>query len=340
MTYNGITSFLSSGASLSQTVNQDSVTASVTSSLNPSVYGQSVTFTATVSATSPGAGTPTGPITFYEGSTAIGTATLSAGKTTLKTSSLPTGSDAITVFYGGDTNFTVRTTLGRIDPVRRSGCDDDQVDILCKSIGVRSDCHFHGDRDGQLTGKRYAYGNGDVHATAQRPSAPARAAVARQPFRRRRSLLLLHTITAVYNSDSNFTGSTSSAAPHRKLTNRAPRLLWFRAHSIRRSPGRPSHLRRQSLRTSASGKRNTKWLRDVLHQFEERRHRQPDGRCGDLHNLVHFGRHRYDQGGLYWRHQFQDEHVGESESDRSEHGRPRSIWPSPHFRTTHHWTTR
>src|SRR5262249_25519841 len=38
----------------------------VTSSANPSVYGQSVTFTATVSVDSPGTGTPTGLVTFRD----------------------------------------------------------------------------------------------------------------------------------------------------------------------------------------------------------------------------------------------------------------------------------
>ena len=43
-------------------------TTSVTSSLNPSVYGQSVTFTATVTNTSGSGGVPTGSVTFYDGS--------------------------------------------------------------------------------------------------------------------------------------------------------------------------------------------------------------------------------------------------------------------------------
>ena len=41
------------------------------------VYGQSVTFTATVAVTSPGAGPPTGTVTFKDGTTTLGTGTLS-----------------------------------------------------------------------------------------------------------------------------------------------------------------------------------------------------------------------------------------------------------------------
>ena len=43
-------------------------------STNPSVFGQSVTFTATVAAVSPGSGTPTGTVNFLDGTTLIGTA--------------------------------------------------------------------------------------------------------------------------------------------------------------------------------------------------------------------------------------------------------------------------
>ena len=44
----------------------------VVSNQNPSSIGQSVTFTATVSATSPGSGTPTGTVTFRDGGASIG----------------------------------------------------------------------------------------------------------------------------------------------------------------------------------------------------------------------------------------------------------------------------
>jgi hypothetical protein len=77
------------------------------SSLNPSKYGQSVTFTATVSSTS---GTPTGTVIFYDGSTALGSATLSSGSTSLSTSSLSAGSHSITAAYQGSTGFGPSTS--------------------------------------------------------------------------------------------------------------------------------------------------------------------------------------------------------------------------------------
>ena len=65
-------------APLIQTVNQDTTTTTVASSTpsDSSVYGQLVTFTATVTVNSPGAGTPTGSVTFYDNGASIGTGTL------------------------------------------------------------------------------------------------------------------------------------------------------------------------------------------------------------------------------------------------------------------------
>ena len=68
----------------------------LTSSLNPSQWGQSVTFTATVTPS-----TATGSVTFLDGSTVLGTAALSGGVATLPTSTLAVGTHSITANYGG-----------------------------------------------------------------------------------------------------------------------------------------------------------------------------------------------------------------------------------------------
>jgi len=74
----------------------------LSSSANPSIFGQSVTFTATVSAAWDLATTPTGTVTFSDGATSLGTGALASGDATLTTSSLAVGSHSITGQYGGD----------------------------------------------------------------------------------------------------------------------------------------------------------------------------------------------------------------------------------------------
>ena len=102
--------------SVLQTVNQDSTTTTVSADAgnsNPSVYGQLVTFTAVVTADSPGYGTPTGTVTFEDGSISIGTAgfsstTPTSGTATFTTVNLnvPGNTHTITAVYSGDTNFS------------------------------------------------------------------------------------------------------------------------------------------------------------------------------------------------------------------------------------------
>jgi Bacterial Ig-like domain (group 3)/WD40-like Beta Propeller Repeat len=72
----------------------------LSSSVNPSVLGQSATFTAAVgsAADSP----PTGTVTFSDGAMNLGTGTLASGDATFTTSSLSVGSHSITAQYSGD----------------------------------------------------------------------------------------------------------------------------------------------------------------------------------------------------------------------------------------------
>jgi len=101
----------STSSTLTQTVKKASTATLVSSSANPSLSGQSVTFTATVTAKSPGAGTPTGTVTFKDGSSTLGTGTLNgSGQATFVTSTLAVGSHSISASYGGDANFNGSTS--------------------------------------------------------------------------------------------------------------------------------------------------------------------------------------------------------------------------------------
>ena len=101
--YNGNASYATSASAvLNQTVSQDAVFSTVSSSANPSVYGQTVTLTAKVTALSPGSGMPSGSVTFYDGSTALGSVTLNSnGNAIFQTSLLSAGAHSITVSYSG-----------------------------------------------------------------------------------------------------------------------------------------------------------------------------------------------------------------------------------------------
>ena len=96
-TYAGAASYVPATASLTQQVVSGApTTTTLTSSLNPSTYGQPVTFTATVTAA---AGTPTGSILFTDGGTQLGTVNLNANGVAQFTTSALTANDLGTTLY-------------------------------------------------------------------------------------------------------------------------------------------------------------------------------------------------------------------------------------------------
>lgn len=101
------TDYTTATGSVMLTVNQATPTIALTSSLNPATTGQSVTFTATVSST---AGKPSGSVTFWDGTTQLGSGTLASGVATYSTTALTVGAHSITAVYSGDTNFATVTS--------------------------------------------------------------------------------------------------------------------------------------------------------------------------------------------------------------------------------------
>ena len=92
-------------------------TTTISSSVNPSAFGQSVSLTAVVSS---GAGTPTGNVTFYDGGASLGTVALSSGRAVLASSALSIGTHTLTAVYAGSANFQGSTSLALSQTVNRA----------------------------------------------------------------------------------------------------------------------------------------------------------------------------------------------------------------------------
>ena len=106
--YGGTSVATASQATLSQVVNQANSATSLTVS-GSSIPGAPISLTAVVGAKSPGGGRPTGSVTFYDGTSPLGSPIAITGTSTAVTLSLPTGlgigSHALSAVYAGDTNF-------------------------------------------------------------------------------------------------------------------------------------------------------------------------------------------------------------------------------------------
>jgi len=112
-------------AAVTQVVNKASTSTTLATSTSPSVYGQTVTFTAIVTVVSPGStavASPTGAVTFYDNGTSIGTGTLSVvngqDQVTFSTSALSTATHPITAAYtSGDGNFNASAHSASVSQV-------------------------------------------------------------------------------------------------------------------------------------------------------------------------------------------------------------------------------
>ena len=120
-----------------------------------------MTFTATVTANSPGSGTPTGTVTFYDGTNVLGIGTLnSSGKATFTTSALAVGRHSITAVYGGNTNYTTSTSSALTQTVIQ---DPTTTTVSASQIsvppGTRGDIHSGGRGESPRFGHPDANGN-------------------------------------------------------------------------------------------------------------------------------------------------------------------------------------
>lgn len=94
----------STSAGLAQVV-KTATTTSLTSSVNPSTVGQSVTFTANLSPSA-----ATGSVQFLDGTTVLATMTLSSGRATYAMTALAQGVHSITAWYEGSTSYGASTS--------------------------------------------------------------------------------------------------------------------------------------------------------------------------------------------------------------------------------------
>ncbi|MBV6729282.1 beta strand repeat-containing protein [Nocardioides daeguensis] len=99
----------STSETVAHQVNKAATRTTVTSSAPTSVFGQPVTLTATVGVLAPGAGSPSGTITFTDGDTVLGSAPVSSatgGAASVTIDSLSVGQHAVVATYDGDDSFT------------------------------------------------------------------------------------------------------------------------------------------------------------------------------------------------------------------------------------------
>jgi hypothetical protein len=105
------TDYTTSKASVSLTVIPATPLVSLTSSADPVFTSNPVTFTATLIVPAGAPASPTGTVTFFDGTTQLGSGAVTASVATFATTALATGIHSITAVYSGDTNYTTANSL-------------------------------------------------------------------------------------------------------------------------------------------------------------------------------------------------------------------------------------
>ena len=134
-------------------MNLAAVTAKLASSLNPSTYGQSVTFSATVAPVS-GSLTPTGTVTFTDGSATLAIVPLASGAASYTAVALTVGTHPIVAAYSGDTNFQPGTA--NLSQIVTLAAVTTRLCFQLESVGVRTARDLQRDR-GPGVGVRDTY---------------------------------------------------------------------------------------------------------------------------------------------------------------------------------------
>jgi len=197
-------------ASTSKMVNQviSKATTSIvlSSSLNPSSYGQSVTFTASVLPQF--SGTPTGSITFYNGTVALGSATLVNGIASYTTTKLGVGAASITAVYKVSTSFSPATSGALSQVVNAASTTTALASSLNPSNSKQSvtlSATVAGQFGGTVTGTVTFMDGSTILRTVNLAAGVAK-------YTTTTLATGTHNITAIYSGSTNFTASSGGLA--------------------------------------------------------------------------------------------------------------------------------
>jgi hypothetical protein len=180
-------------------------TTTLSSSPNPSTYGQAVTFTAVV-ISSLGAPPDGESVTFMEGKTVLGTGVLSGGSATFTTSALPVRTNVITAVYGGGSNFvgsTSRAVKQVVSKTTTTTALASSVNPSHSGQSVTFTASVTPQFSGAVTGKVAFYDGTTLLKTVALSRGAAK-------FTTSKLTSGTHSITATYNGSTSFDGSSSA----------------------------------------------------------------------------------------------------------------------------------
>jgi hypothetical protein len=204
--YSGDGFFLANTSVFSQSVQSAPTSTAIISSGNPVVYGQAITFTATV--TSAG-GAPSGLVNFMEGNSLLGSGTLSGGQASFTTTApLAVGTHGVTAIYPGSGSIFAGSSSQQLSQVITAASTTTTLVSSANPTSFGQLVTFTAVVSTAATGKPTGTVNFKDNGTLIGQGTLNNQSQATLPI----STLSLgnHSITADYAGDSNFAGSSSA----------------------------------------------------------------------------------------------------------------------------------
>jgi sugar lactone lactonase YvrE len=200
--YGGDPNYLTSSNTTTLTVVAPATSTTLASTINPSVYGQGVTFTATVAGNA-----PSGSVNFLDGATPVcSTVVLVAAQATCTTNTLTAGPHSITAAYSGDAGNGASTSAPLTQVVDQAATVTSVSSpgpiTLGQSVVVTATITVSAPGHGAPTGT-ISVGDGEVNCTIVLPANACSLTPTTAGAR---------TITGSYNGDPNFATSSGSAS--------------------------------------------------------------------------------------------------------------------------------
>jgi hypothetical protein len=216
--YNGTALYAASSGTLTETVGKAGTNTVVSPSANPSVFGQSVIFTATVGVMNPGAGIPTGLVQFGIDGSNIGlpvTVSTTAGASTATfTTGFFIGTHTISASYLGDANFSNSSSTALTQTVGKASTStavssSANPSVSGQSVTFTATVNVQGPGSTNVLSPTGMVIFFDGSSNIGQGTLSTTSGVTSANFSTSTLTVATHTVTASYSGDGNFLTSTS-----------------------------------------------------------------------------------------------------------------------------------
>lgn len=222
-------------------VSDPTTTTTLASSSNPSAYNTATTFTATVAGASTPPGSPvvpTGLVSFYDGTTLLGSAPIQGDQATFTTTTFASGTHQVSATYGGDSTYDPSTTTTPLTQVVAAAPNTALLSVSTRTppygipVMFSASVNYFVNPGGPTPTGTITFYDGTVALNSSPLDGPGGATFSTSAL-----AAGTHSIRAAYSGDPNFAPSVSQTTPLTVST--VPTSVALAAPAGPTAPGQP-----------------------------------------------------------------------------------------------------